>query len=89
MLFRSVSAARDAARRDLAQSVSALEAVRIDLLRLHGGAGDLRPITTMLEAARELGQELDRLTDAQREVEREVKRVERPVHLELRAHTPV
>jgi serine/threonine-protein kinase len=77
-------AERDAAKRELADSVAALEAIRLDLLRLHGGASDLRPITTVLEAARELGEELDRLGRAQREV----SDVVRPMPLDLRPHTP-
>jgi hypothetical protein len=64
----SFGAAHEAAKRALGESVAALESVRLDLLRLHGGAGDLKPITTVLEAARELGDELARLYDAQREV---------------------
>jgi len=66
--FQSVIASRDGAKRELAESVAALEAVRLDLLRLHGGSVDLQPITTVLEAARELGDELDRLQQAQSEV---------------------
>ena len=81
----SLVAARDAAKNELAESVTALEAVRLDLLRLHGGAADLRPITTVLEAARELGKELDRLGQANREV----ADVVRPISLDLRPHTPV
>jgi serine/threonine-protein kinase len=77
--------ARDAAKTELAESVAALEAVRLDLLRLHGGAVDLRPLTTVLEAARELGEELDRLNRANREV----SDIVRPLPLELEAHTPV
>jgi serine/threonine-protein kinase len=76
---------RDAAKTELAESVAALEAVRLDLLRLHGGAADLRPLTTVLEAARELGEELDRLNRASREVSDIVRRLP----LELEAHTPV
>jgi serine/threonine-protein kinase len=79
------AAARDAAKQELADSVSALEAVRLDLLRLHGGAVDLKPITTVLEAARELGEQLDRLSAAQREVDD----IARPLPLDLRPHTPV
>jgi predicted Ser/Thr protein kinase len=81
----TLAAARDAAKTELADSVAALEAVRLDLLRLHGGAADLRPITTVLEAARELGEELDRLNRANREV----SDIVRPLPLELRPHTPV
>jgi len=75
--------AREAAKRELGDSVAALEAVRLDLLRLHGGAVDLRPITTVLEAARELGEQLDRLNQAHREVA-----AIRPIPLDLRPHTP-
>jgi serine/threonine-protein kinase len=81
----TVMAARDAAKRELAESVAALEAVRLDLLRLHGGAIDLQPITTALDAARELGDELDRLQEAQREVNLVVP----PLAIELRPHTPI
>jgi serine/threonine-protein kinase len=77
-------AARDAAKRELGDSIAALEAVRLDLLRLHGGAVDLRPITTVLEAARELGEQLDRLNRANREVADSV----RAIPLDLRPHTP-
>jgi serine/threonine protein kinase len=78
-------AARDAAKHELAEAVASLEAVRLDLLRLHGGAADLRPITTVLEAARELGEQLDRLNDAQQEVHE----IARPFAIDLRPHTPV
>jgi serine/threonine-protein kinase len=77
-------AERDKAKRELGDSVAALEAIRLDLLRLHGGASDLRPITTVLEAARELGEELDRLGRAQREV----SDVVRTMPFDLRPHTP-
>jgi len=80
----SLVAARDAAKRELADSVASLEAVRLDLLRLHGGAVDLQPITTVLEAARELGEQLDRLNQANLAV----GQLGRPLPLELRAHTP-
>jgi serine/threonine-protein kinase len=65
----SLSAERERAKKELADSVAALESVRLDLLRLHGGATDLRPITTVLEAARLLGDELDRLTRARIEAD--------------------
>jgi len=78
-------AARDAAKRELGESVAALEAVRLDLLRLHGGAVDLRPITTVLDAARELGDQLDRLADAKREAD---DIVSPPLAFELSPRTP-
>jgi serine/threonine protein kinase len=75
---------RDFAKRELADAVAALEALRLDLLRLHGGDSDLHPITTVLQAARELGDQLDRLAEAQIEVDE----VRKPLGLDLRFHTP-
>ncbi len=60
---------RKTAAGHLAESVAALEGIRLDLLRLHAGAGDLAPLTTLIDAARLLGEDLGRLADAQREVE--------------------
>ena len=54
----------------LAESVAALEGLRLDLLRLHAGTGDLQPLTTLMDAARQIGEDLGRLTEAQREAER-------------------
>ncbi len=76
-----MASSRERAKKELADSVAALEAVRLDLLRLHGGATDLKPITTVLEAARDLGEELDRLVRAQSDVGRLIQ-------LDLRPHTP-
>ncbi|HEY4304252.1 MAG TPA: serine/threonine-protein kinase [Gemmatimonadaceae bacterium] len=75
---------RELAKRELADAVSALEALRLDLLRLHSGDSDLHPITTVLQAARELGDQLDRLAEAQREVDE----VQKPLGIDLRFHTP-
>jgi serine/threonine protein kinase len=58
------------ARTSLGETVAALESIRLDLLRLHGGETDLRPITSVLEASQQLGEELERLTSARREVGR-------------------
>ena len=60
---------RGAAAARLADSVAALEGIRLDLLRLHAGASDLAPLTTLLDAARLLREDVGRLADAQREVE--------------------
>jgi eukaryotic-like serine/threonine-protein kinase len=49
--------------------VAALEGIRLDLLRLHAGAGDLAPLTTLLDAARRIGEDVDRLAAAREEVE--------------------
>ena len=58
------------ARASLAEAVAALESIRLDLLRLHGGETDLRPITSVLEASQQVGAELARLTSAQSDVEK-------------------
>jgi len=64
-----VAARRNAAATHLAESVAALEGIRLDLLRLHAGAADLAPLTTLIDAARLLGEDLGRLAEAQQEVE--------------------
>jgi serine/threonine-protein kinase len=65
-----LQARRAAAIRHLTESVAALERVRLDLLRLHAGANDLAPLTTLIDAARLLGDDVRRLADAQNEVGR-------------------
>jgi serine/threonine-protein kinase len=61
---------RNAAAARLAESVAALEGIRLDLLRVHAGAGDLQPLTTPMDAARLIGEDLGRLAEAQEEAER-------------------
>src|SRR6185369_741532 len=58
---------RDAAAKQLAESVATLEGIRLDLLRLHAGASDLAPLTTLIDAARAVGEDVRRLAEAQRE----------------------
>jgi len=66
---------RNAASAHLAASVAALERIRLDLLRLHaGGAVDLTPLTTLIESARVLGEDVRRLADAEREVDAAIMR---------------
>ena len=60
---------KNAAAAQLAESVAALEGIRLDLLRLHAGAVDLAPLTTLIDAARQIGEDVGRLAEAQREVE--------------------
>ena len=67
---------RKSAKAHLAESVAALESIRLDLLRLHAGASDLAPLTTVMHAARRVGEDLSRLAEAQREVEGENARPE-------------
>jgi eukaryotic-like serine/threonine-protein kinase len=64
-----LAARRTAAKERLANSVAALESIRLDLLRLHAGASDLAPLTTVMDDARRVGDDLKRLAEAQREVE--------------------
>jgi hypothetical protein len=64
-----LAARRKTAAAYLAESVAALEGIRLDLLRLHAGAGDLAPLTTLMDAARLLGEDVGRLADAQREAD--------------------
>jgi eukaryotic-like serine/threonine-protein kinase len=64
-----LAARRRAAAAHLAESVAALEGIRLDLLRLHAGASDLAPLTTLMDAARLLGEDVSRLAEAQREVD--------------------
>ena len=65
---------RAAAAARLAETVASLEGIRLDLLRLHAGASDLAPLTTLIDAARVLGEDVNRLADAQREVGAAVRR---------------
>lgn len=69
-----LEARRAAAAARLADSVAALEGIRLDLLRLHAGSSDLAPLTTLLDAARALGEDLNRLAEAEREVEADLVR---------------
>jgi len=65
----ALAARSERAKAHLADSVAALESIRLDLLRLHANANDLAPLTTLMDAARLLGEDLSRLAEAQREAE--------------------
>lgn len=65
---------RNAASAHLAASVAALERVRLDLLRLHAGASDLAPLTTLIDSARLLGEDARRLAEAEQEVDEAIMR---------------
>jgi serine/threonine-protein kinase len=62
-------ARHEAAAAHLGQSVAALEGIRLDLLRLHAGASDLTPLTTLMDEARLLRDDVRRLAAAQQEAE--------------------
>ena len=65
---------RSTASANLATSVGALERIRLDLLKLHAGAGDLKPLTTLIEEAHLVSQEVARLVEAEQEVEDAIER---------------
>ncbi len=69
-----VAVRRKEAAARLAQTVAALESIRLDLLRLRAGAVDLAPITTLMDAARAIGDDVSRLAEAQKEVEAATRR---------------
>ena len=69
-LVSDLRAARADAETRLSDVVTALETLRLDLLRLHAGAGSTEGITRDLAAARSLGDQAERLLAGAREVER-------------------
>ena len=68
----------------LNETVTALERLRIGLLRLHGGMADLRPLTTALDAARAIDRDVRRLVEGQAEV----SGVRRVLSFERRSPSP-
>ncbi|HKV50284.1 MAG TPA: hypothetical protein VJO52_03710, partial [Gemmatimonadaceae bacterium] len=64
----SLTQQRDAARQDLARAIAALESIRLDLLRLHGGVDRADTVTSLLDQARRAEHDLRTLIEAQREV---------------------
>ncbi|HET7791325.1 MAG TPA: serine/threonine-protein kinase [Gemmatimonadales bacterium] len=73
-LVADFSKARERAQRRLGEAVAALEAIRLDLLRLTAGAGSVEGLTADLAAAKALGEEADRLVAGREEVERALRR---------------
>ena len=68
-LDRELANARDAASHRLADAVTALETIRLDLLRLTAGAGSVVGLTADLAGAMAVSVEVGRLLDARNEVE--------------------
>jgi serine/threonine-protein kinase len=60
----------DVAKRRLADAVTALEGIRLDLLRLTIGTGSIETLTADLAAARDIGDEITRLLAGRRDVDR-------------------
>jgi serine/threonine-protein kinase len=69
-LNRDLVAARDAAQRRLGDAVASLETIRLGLLRMQAGTGDVASITADLASAREVAQAVELLLEGQEEVER-------------------
>lgn len=62
--------ARVRAARRLTRAVSALERIRLQLLRLHAGAGSVEALTRDLGAAREMADDIEHLLTGREEVDR-------------------
>ena len=60
--------ARRAADARLAEVVQALETIRLELLRMHAGAGSIESVTADLTSARQLSEDIERQLDGTREV---------------------
>ncbi len=71
---RELAEARTLAAGRLAATVSALESIRLDLLRLRMGNTGIESVTSSLEAAQRLGDEISDVVAAQDEVERLLER---------------
>jgi serine/threonine-protein kinase len=65
-----VEATRDEAESRLRRAVTALETIRLGLLRMHAGEGVLQSVTMELETARDLSHDMAGLLEGHREVER-------------------
>ncbi len=81
-LAADLRAARAAAEQRLSDIVTALDTLRLDILRLRAGQGSAESITQDLDVARALGEDVDRLIAGASEVDASLQR---PDH----AHTPV
>ena len=68
-----LTAARTRASEQLADLLAALEATRLDLLRLRAGQGTPDQITHTMSAARALGDDVERLLSARAEIDAELR----------------
>jgi hypothetical protein len=67
--YAEVQAARDAMHAKLGETVSALETIRLNLLRLHAGSATVEGLTTHLGLAADVSEEVERLIASHKEVE--------------------
>jgi hypothetical protein len=70
--YAEVRATRDAIHAKLGETVGALETIRLNLLRLHAGTASVEGVTTHLNIAAEVSEEVERLIAAYKELERNV-----------------
>jgi len=68
-----LTATRSQASEQLADLLAALEATRLDLLRLRAGQGTTDQITHTMTAARDLGDDVERLLSARAEIDAELR----------------
>ncbi len=67
-LMAELRAEREKLQKSLADTVAALETIRLSLLHLHAGKTNVRSLTTDLGRAREIADDVDRLMSGAREV---------------------
>ena len=68
-LAADLQKARDGAQTRLTEAVSALETIRLELLRMHAGAGSVVSMTQDLTAAQALSDDIEHALEGRREVE--------------------
>ena len=71
--YVKVRAMRDEMHAKLGETIAALETIRLNLLRLHAGAGSVQSITTNINVAAETSAAVERLVAAHEEVDRTLK----------------
>ena len=69
LAFAEVRDARDALHAKLGEAVTALETIRLNLLRLHAGSATVEGLTTHLGLAADVSDEVERLIAGHKEVE--------------------
>ncbi|MDE3151183.1 MAG: hypothetical protein KGL93_02950, partial [Gemmatimonadota bacterium] len=67
--YAAVRDTRDAVQRQLTEAVTALENIRLNLLRLHAGSVTVEGFTTHLHLAAEMSAEVERLLAAREEID--------------------
>ena len=68
-LVRDLTATRDGAQRRLSDAVASLETIRLGLLRMHAGKGDIASITRDLASAKDVSEAVEGLLEGREEVE--------------------